>query len=143
MKLQITLRGPLVAISDTQQFSSGFKKRAFVVMNVDEKDTKWSQPIGLEMHKDNCDKLDNFKVGQEVEVTADVQGNEHNGRHYVSLRAWKLVKLDANGDPMTGRTMSPDRGDPMEEHDRNRARQTATKTAPPTGGDGDEDGIPW
>jgi len=138
MKLQITLRGPIAAISDAQVFGSGFRKRQFVVTNIDDKDPKWNQPIGFELHKDHCDKLDAFKLGDEIEVTADVLGNEHNGRHYIALRAWKLVKLDANGDPMTGRTMSPDRGDPMEEHERNRARQTATKPSA-----GNEDGMDW
>jgi hypothetical protein len=143
MKLQITLKGPIKAIGDVQTFASGFRKRTVTVENLDDKDSKWDQPINFEMHKDACDRLDNFKVGDDVEVTADVQGNEHNGKFYVSLRAWKIVKLDRDGNPVTGRTQAPDRGDPMAEHERNRARQRPAHTAPTTDGDGDEDEIPF
>ncbi len=139
MKLQITLRGPLVAILETQSFASGFRKRQFVVENKDEKEAKWDQPICFEFHKDNCDKLDYFEVGDEVEVTADVQGNEHNGKHYVSLRAWKLVKLGADGEPSRDRaSRPPERERPEVEHERNRARHTAR-----AGAKGEEDEIPF
>lgn len=81
------LSGKIKLIDATQTFNSGFTKREFVVTT---KDDKYPQDIKFEVVKDRCDQLDQYSVGQEVQVNFDIRGNEYNGRHYVNLNAWKI-----------------------------------------------------
>ncbi|MFC5050630.1 DUF3127 domain-containing protein [Rubritalea spongiae] len=80
------ISGKIKLIDDTQTFSSGFTKREFVVTTGD----KYPQDIKFETVKDKCAFLDNFSVGQEVNVNFDIRGNEYNGRYYVNLNCWKI-----------------------------------------------------
>lgn len=128
MPYEIT--GPITHIFDTQSVGAkGFKKREFVILQEDQKDSKWDQPIKFELTKDNCDKLDKFRVGDTVVCGFDLRGNEHNGKFYVSLQAFKLVHAGATGERPkddnyrhgTDRVnRPPDRGNAMDEHERNR-----------------------
>ena len=43
-------------------------------------------------------KLDSFRVGDRVTVAFNLRGNEHNGRHYLSLAAWKIERVGAAQD---------------------------------------------
>lgn len=74
-------------IGDTQTFGSGFTKREFVLREIE---GKYQQDIKLEVVKDACDKLDEFNFGDTVTAHFNIRGNEHNGKYYVSLQAWKI-----------------------------------------------------
>ena len=80
------LTGTIKVISDIQTFASGFTKREFVVTT----DDKYPQDIKLEALKDNVDLLSPMDVGDAVNVSFDVRGNEYNGKYYVNLVAWKI-----------------------------------------------------
>ena len=82
----LTLNGTIKVIEQTQEFSSGFTKREFVITT----DDKYPQDIKLELIKDNCAKLDQYSVGQSITVDFNVRGNEFNGKYYVNLQAWRL-----------------------------------------------------
>jgi hypothetical protein len=45
------------------------------------------------------DKIDQFgvAVGDQVNVTVDLESREYNGRWYTEARAWKLEKAGASG----------------------------------------------
>ena len=89
-KLQIT--GEIKAIHKTVELGAkGFLKREFIL----ETDDKYPQPIKFEVVKDNCEKLGKHRVGEVVTVHFNLRGNEHNGKHYVSLVAWRLESSDA------------------------------------------------
>jgi hypothetical protein len=120
------LTGPIKVIFETQSIGAkGFRKREFVVTVPG----KYPQDIKLQATKDNCDRLDNLRVGQEIEVSFNLRGNEHNGKYYVTVEAWKI----------TAKTMHPpDRGDAMQEHERNRER---LRNPQPARFDDDSDGI--
>jgi single-strand DNA-binding protein len=85
-----TLKGTVKVILDEQVFASGFNKREFVV--TDETD-KYPQDIKFECVKDKVELVNALTVGDEVEVTFDLRGNEYNDKYYVSLAAWKVDKL--------------------------------------------------
>ena len=51
---------------------------------------KYPQEIKLEAVKADCDRLDEFEIGDEITVGFNLRGNEYNGKHYVSLQAWKF-----------------------------------------------------
>ena len=84
--------GKIKVIQETQSFASGFTKREFVVTTAAD---KYPQDLKFEVVKDKCALLDNFEVGQDVQVSFDIRGNEYNGKYFVNLSAWKIQS--ANG----------------------------------------------
>jgi hypothetical protein len=62
-------------------------------------DDKYPQDIKLEVVNDKCDALDQFSVGQEVEVEFNIRGNEYNDRFYVNLSAWKVTAASPEQHP--------------------------------------------
>ena len=91
------MTGRLIVLNETQTFSSGFSKREFVI---EESEGKFPQTIKFEIVKDNIEKLEPFKVGDEITVHYNVRGNEHNGRYYVNLVAWRLERAEpSKNDP--------------------------------------------
>ena len=81
------LNGTIKVIEDEQQFDSGFTKREFVVTT----EGDYPQDVKFELIKDKTSVLDNYKVGQDVEVDFNLKGNEWNGKYFVNLQAWKLT----------------------------------------------------
>ena len=83
------IKGTIKLIEDTKEFSSGFKKREFVITT---DDGKYPQDIKFEVLKDKCDSMDQFSVGDSVDVSFNIKGNEYNGSYYVNLQCWRLAK---------------------------------------------------
>ena len=88
-----TLKGTVKVILDEETFASGFNKRGFVI--TDESD-KYPQDIKFECVKDKVELVNALTVGDKVEVTFDLRGNEYNGKYYVNVAAWKVDKLGAS-----------------------------------------------
>jgi hypothetical protein len=122
MSESLQLKGRIHMIGETQTFPSGFQKREFVVDDCAE---KYNQLIKFEAMKEGCDRLDSYKVGDEVAVDFNLRGNEFNGKYYVSLQAWKLTKGQAQDAMPEGRqqqkTMpkapAPGQADSVDEED--------------------------
>ncbi len=87
------LTGKIKLIQDEQTFASGFTKREMVV-TVD--DGRYPQDINLEFVKDKIALLENLQPGQEVTVSFDIRGREHNGRYYNNLQGWKVAPADSS-----------------------------------------------
>jgi single-strand DNA-binding protein len=87
------VEGTIKLIMDTQTFGSGFTKREFVLTIGDE---KYPQDIKMEVVKDKTSLLDRYKVGQRVKIGFDLRGNEHNGRYYVTVQAWRIHAADGS-----------------------------------------------
>lgn len=79
--------GKLKWIGTTQSFASGFTKREFVVTTAAD---KYPQDLKFEVVKDKCSVLDPFELGQDVQVSFDIRGNEYNGKYFVNLACWKI-----------------------------------------------------
>ncbi len=97
-----TLTGKLIIVNDTQTFTSGFQKREFVI---EETEGKYPQQIKFEVVKDKCEALDDLRIGSEMTVHYNIRGNEHNGKHYVSLQAWK-IEGESGGRPISRPTQT-------------------------------------
>jgi len=82
------LEGKVKVIEDIRTFPSGFTKREFVVTT----EERFPQDIKLECIKEKCDLLNAIQVGDEVKVSFNLRGNEHNDRYYVNLQAWRIEK---------------------------------------------------
>lgn len=79
--------GTIKLINDTQTFASGFSKREFVITTEHD---KYPQDLKFEVVKDRCDMLDEYEVGQKVQLNFDIRGNEYKDRYYVNLSCWKI-----------------------------------------------------
>ena len=101
------LSGTVKHILELQTFSSGFTKREFVV---EVPDGNYPQMIKFETVKDKTKLLDDLSVGDDVQVTFDIRGNEYKDRFYVNLSAWKVTK----GGSATGNDQSDGEGSSMD-----------------------------
>ena len=79
--------GTIKLINETQSFPSGFSKREFVITTEHD---KYPQDLKFEVVKDRCAMLDEFEVGQKVQLNFDIRGNEYKDRYYVNLSCWKI-----------------------------------------------------
>lgn len=91
-----TLKGELKVVGDIQQISESFKKREFVVVDAS---GQYAQTIMFQAVQDRVELLNNFKVGDNVEVTFFLRGREWTNpkdgqvRYFNSLDAWKIEPL--------------------------------------------------
>lgn len=88
--------GTIKLINDVQTFPSGFSKREFVITTEHD---KYPQDLKFEVVKDRCSLLDDFEVGQKVQLNFDIRGNEYKDRYYVNLACWKIEAADGGGAP--------------------------------------------
>ena len=79
--------GYIRKIYPTEQITERFKKRRVLV---EEARIKFPQTVELAFINNNCDKLDDYKTGQEVRIAFRLRGNEHKGKNYVWLEAWYI-----------------------------------------------------
>ncbi|MCH2200046.1 MAG: DUF3127 domain-containing protein [Flavobacteriales bacterium] len=80
------LRGKLTKIFDTQTFNSGFTKREFVVTT----EEQYPQDIKFELIKDKTSMIEQYNVGDVLNVKFDIRGSEWNGKYFVNLNAWRV-----------------------------------------------------
>ena len=81
------LKGKLILKSEPRQISDKFRVMDFVIQTPDE---KYPQSIQFQLLNDRIQEIDNFTIGEELEVRFDIRGREHNGRYYNSLNAYKI-----------------------------------------------------
>jgi single-strand DNA-binding protein len=82
-----TIKGKIKLIGDVKEYgSNGFTKREFVLTT----EEKYPQEVKLELYKDDCEVLEDYDVGDSIEATFNIKGNEYKGNYYVNLQAWKL-----------------------------------------------------
>ncbi|MEX1002202.1 MAG: DUF3127 domain-containing protein [Crocinitomicaceae bacterium] len=96
-----TLKGELKVINDVQQISDSFKKREFVVIDAS---GQYAQTILFQVVQDRVDLLNDFKEGDNVEVTFFLRGREWTNpkdgsiRFFNSLDAWKIEPLGSSSE---------------------------------------------
>jgi len=95
--MELKLEGKIKLINQTQTWDSGFSKREFVITTIEQ----YPQDVKFEAVKDKATALDFFNVGDNVDVSFNVRGNEFNGKYYVSLQAWKISKVDSANNAQT------------------------------------------
>jgi hypothetical protein len=91
-----SITGTVKLIDQTQTFASGFQKREFVITTAEQ----YPQDVKFEVVKEKCSDLDHYTVGRSLTVHFNIRGNEYNGKHYVSLQAWKLEGAKAAPAPV-------------------------------------------
>lgn len=90
--MNITITGTIKQIFQSEVFGN-FEKRVFWV---EETTDKYPNTYQLEFQQGECNRLDSFKSGDQVECSVDVRGRWYskNGKEGVinSLKCWRLIK---------------------------------------------------
>lgn len=90
---ELKLKGKIKLIGEIQKFDSGFKKVEFVITTEDQ----YPEDVKFEAIKEKADNLIQYnKVGDVVDVSFNIRGNEYNDKYYVNLQAWKVFKSGAS-----------------------------------------------
>ena len=84
---------------ETKQVSDTFKVREFVLIT--DYDGDYPQSILMQTTQDKCDILNNYKVGDIVDVMFNLRGREWTNsegvvKHFNSIDAWKIT-ANSNG----------------------------------------------
>ena len=89
----MNIKGKILEINDTQQISNTFKKREFVVEYAE--NPQYPEFVKFELIQDKCDLLNNFNVGDELDVHINLKGRKWTDpkgevKYFNSLQAWRL-----------------------------------------------------
>jgi single-strand DNA-binding protein len=83
------ITGTVKKVGEIKEYgSNGFTKREFVIKT----EEKYPQEVKLELYKEDCGMIDAFNIGDSLEATFNIKGNEYKGNYYVNLQAWKIAK---------------------------------------------------
>jgi hypothetical protein len=91
----MNITGKITAIFDVAQINETFKKREFVVEYSD--NSQYMEYIKFELFQDKCDLINDFSVGDEVEIQFNLKGRKWTDpkgvdKYFNTLQAWKLDK---------------------------------------------------
>lgn len=96
--MSYSMKGKVKVVGTTLQISEKFSKREFVVTD----DTNmYPQDIMFQLTQDKCNLIDSLVVGDEVEVSFNLNGREWvnpkgESKFFNTLDAWKIVKIGSN-----------------------------------------------
>jgi hypothetical protein len=85
--MEYKAKGKLILIGPEQVKSEKFTLKEFVIQTQDE---KYPQSINFQISNNNMAQLNGINIGEEVEVSFDIRGNEYNGKYYNKLNAFKI-----------------------------------------------------
>lgn len=85
--------GKLIEKSDTIEVSESFRKREFVIEYAE--NPQYPELLQFELVQSNCEQLDNFKEGDEIDVYFNLKGRKWTSpqgevKYFNSLQAWKI-----------------------------------------------------
>ena len=101
-KIKMEVTGKIKEIMSIQSgISKAGKEWKKVNFVIESKDGDYTNTICFEVF--GSEKVDNFdkfnKVGDQVEVKANVSSKEFNGRYYTTASAWMVKKIDVDDLP--------------------------------------------
>jgi hypothetical protein len=93
----MVVSGKIKVINPTQEVTTTYKKRELVVTT----NEQYPQHILIEFGQDKCNILDNYKVGQEVEVSINLRGREWTNpqgetKYFISVQGWRINAVEGN-----------------------------------------------
>ena len=94
----------IIEIFETAKVTDSFKKREFVVEYSE--NPQYPEFIKFEFIQEKCELLDNYSIGEEVEITFNLKGRKWTDpqgtvKYFNTLQAWRIDKKSAVA-PSTG-----------------------------------------
>ena len=96
--MSYVMKGKVKVVGTTLQISEKFSKREFVVVD----DTNmYPQDIQFQLTQDKCNLIDSLVIGDEVEVSFNLNGREWvnpkgESKFFNTLDVWKINKIGSN-----------------------------------------------
>jgi hypothetical protein len=96
--MSYSMKGKVKVVGTTLQISEKFSKREFVVTD----DTNmYPQDIMFQLTQDKCNLIDSLAIGDEVEVSFNLNGREWvnpkgESKFFNTLDVWKINKVGSN-----------------------------------------------
>ena len=90
------ITGTIHEIKDIQQISDTFKKRSCIVTYTE--NPQYPEYVTFDCIQEQCGLLDDFQVGQSVEVHFNLKGRKWTSpageiRYFNTLQVWRIVAL--------------------------------------------------
>lgn len=83
----------LKAETGVSRAGNEWKKQEFIL----ETDEQFPRKVCFTTFGDKVDLLSGVKAGEEVEVSFNVESREYNGRWFTNVNAWKIDKVQEDG----------------------------------------------
>ncbi len=89
----MNIKAKLLEVFEASQISATFKKREFVVEYAE--NPKYPEYLKFELIQDKCGLLDQFTIGQEIDVHFNLKGRkwtdpQGNIKYFNTLQAWRI-----------------------------------------------------
>lgn len=104
MSRNFEAQGVIHSIDETRSYgANGFTKREFVIkLTGDGEKAEYPNYVALELLKDKCALMDQYRVGEEVKVTFNLSGRlwskpGNPEKCFTSLQAWKVERPGNEG----------------------------------------------
>ncbi|WP_144209068.1 DUF3127 domain-containing protein [Shewanella donghaensis] len=105
MSKTFEMTGIIHSKGDTTTFgNNGFTKREFVLKSTGpDENSSYPNYVALELIKDKCALLDQYNIGDELEVSFNISGRLWQGQGkpekcFTSLQAWKISHAQQSND---------------------------------------------
>ncbi len=112
MSRSYDVQGVIHSIGETTEYgNNGFTKREFVIkVTGEDENPAYPNHVALELIKDKCAIMDNYKIGDEIQVQFNLSGRLWSGggrpeKCFTSLQAWRINSASdqpAGGDSFSG-----------------------------------------
>ncbi len=107
------LLGKIKLLGEVQTYGNDFTKKEVVITTLEQ----YPQDISIEFVKGAIDKLDGFKVGQNVKIGINIKGREWTNpdtgqvKHFNSIQGWRIEAYEDNAEVQQPVTESAEEGD--------------------------------
>ena len=95
----------VVAVGQEKSFPSGFRR---IELLVTDDDPKYPVTFPIDFANDRVDKALAFQPGDHVAVSFSIAGHEYNGRHFSTIRGFKIERaVKLGGESTVGPQPAP------------------------------------
>lgn len=107
----MNIRGKLIEKFETQEVTSSFRKREFIVEYAE--NPQYPEFLKFELIQSNCEQLDNLDIGAEININFNLKGRkwtdpEGNVKYFNSLQAWRIDAADVENQQESGEWLKED-----------------------------------
>ena len=94
--MELAIKGEVIEIKDVQEFPNSNSAKQTVV--VKEEDDKYPQEYPIDFwrndKRDTIKLLEDIRVGNDVNVGANLKVNEYKGNRYINMTGWRISVSD-------------------------------------------------